>query len=102
MPVLNPVHDRILVKRHEPESVTQGGIVIPAASVDEKTSKATVVAVGPGKYSEKTAILIPMTVKVGDEILCHPAAGSKVVVGNDTYWCMPESDVWCVMVPDSQ
>jgi chaperonin GroES len=100
MPVLKPAHDRILVKRHEPEQVSSGGIVFAPTSLDEKTSKAVVVAVGPGKYSEKTAILIPMTVKIGDEILCHPAAGSKLTVAGETYWCMPESDVWCVVEPD--
>ena len=102
MPILKPAHDRILVKRHDPEQVSTGGIVLAPAAVDERTTKATVVAVGPGKYSEKTAILIPMTVKVGDEILCHPAAGSKVNAGGDTYWCMPESDVWCIVEPDPQ
>lgn len=100
MSVLRPVHDRILVTRDDPETVTSGGIVMPSTSLDEKTSRATVVAVGPGKYSEKTGVLIPMTVKVGDRILCHPAAGSKVVVSDQVYWSLPESDVWCVIDPD--
>jgi chaperonin GroES len=100
MPILRPAHDRILVKRVDPEETTAGGIVLAPASIDEKTTRATVVAVGPGKYSEKTAVLIPMTVKVGDNILCHPAAGSKVTVEGATYWCMPESDVWCIIDPD--
>jgi chaperonin GroES len=100
MPVLRPVHDRLLVKRDEPEKVSVGGIVIPDASVDERTTRGTVMAVGPGKYSEKTAILIPMTVKVGDKILFHPAAGSKVTIGSESYWCLPESDAWCVIDPD--
>jgi chaperonin GroES len=88
------------MKWSEPEKVSIGGIVIPDASQDEGTAKGTVMAAGPGKYSEKTAILIPMTVKIGDEILCHPAAGSKLTVAGETYWCMPESDVWCVVEPD--
>jgi len=100
MPVLRPVHDRLLVKRIEPEKTTAGGIVIPVASQDEKTSKGVIVAAGPGKYSEKTGILIPMSVKVGDEIMFHPAAGSKITVGGEAYWCMPESDAWCVIDPD--
>jgi chaperonin GroES len=100
MPVLRPVHDRLLVKRDEPEKRSVGGIVIPDASQDERTAKGTVMAAGPGKYSEKTAILIPMTVNVGDRILFHPAAGSKVTIGSDTYWCLPESDAWCVIDPD--
>lgn len=100
MPILRPAHDRIIVKRADPETVTTGGIVLPGASIDDRTTRATVIAVGPGKYSEKTAVLIPMTVKVGDNILCHPAAGSKVHVDGEVYWCLPESDVWCVIESD--
>ena len=95
--ILKPKGDRILVKRIDPESVTTGGIVLPGAAIDEKTTQGTIMAVGPGKYSEKTAVLIPMDIKVGDRILFHPAAGSKVIVGEETYWCMPESDVWCII-----
>jgi chaperonin GroES len=95
--ILKPAGDRILVKRTDPETVTTGGIVLPGMAIDEKTTRGTIAAVGPGKYSEKTAVLIPMTVKVGDRILFHPAAGSKVTVGDETYWCMPECDVWCII-----
>jgi chaperonin GroES len=97
--ILRPVHDRILVKKDSPDTVSQGGIVIPDAAAEVST-RGTVVAVGPGKYSEKTAVLIPMTVKVGDRVLMHSAAGSKVVVGGDMYYCLPEIDVWCVIDPD--
>lgn len=100
MPMLRPIHDRLLVKREEAQTTTLGGIVLPGASVDEKTSKGLIVAAGPGKYSEKTGVLIPMSVKVGERILFHPAAGSKVVIEGETYWCMPESDAWAVMDPD--
>jgi chaperonin GroES len=97
--ILRPVHDRILVKKDIPDTVSQGGIVIPDAAAEVST-RGTVVAVGPGKYSEKTAVLIPMTVKVGDRVLMHSAAGSKVNVGADVYHCLPEIDVWCVIDPD--
>lgn len=100
MPLLKPAHDRILVKRTDPETKSSGGIVLASSAVDEKTSKGTVVAVGPGKHSEKTGILIPMGVKVGDNIMFHPAAGSKLSVGGEVYWCMADSDVWCIIEDD--
>ena len=99
MSLLRPANDRILVKKDEPERVSSGGIFIPDAAVENAT-KGVVLAVGPGKYSEKTAVLIPMTVKAGDRILFHPFAGSKVMIGKEEYYCMPESDVWCFIDED--
>jgi chaperonin GroES len=55
---------------------------------------------GPGKYSEKTGVLIPMSVQVGDEILFHPLAGSQLTIGGESYHCMPESDIWAVIYPE--
>lgn len=99
--ILQPVNDRVLVKKDEPETTSSGGIVIPDMSI-EKTTRGVVVAVGPGKYSEKTAQLIPMTVNVGDVVMFHPFAGSELRVGKDSYYCMPESDVWLKIIDDEK
>lgn len=94
--ILKPAHDRLIIKRDDPTTISGGGIVIPDAAA-ERATKGTVLAVGPGKYSEKTAVLIPMTVKAGDRILFHPYAGSELIVDGEKYHCMPESDVWCII-----
>lgn len=94
--ILRPAHDRVIIKRDDPNKVSAGGIVIPDAAT-EKATKGTVLAAGPGKYSEKTAVLIPMTVKAGDRVMFHPFAGSELTVDGEQYHCMPESDVWCIL-----
>lgn len=93
------VHDRVLVKKDEPETVTKGGIVIPDQA-QEKVTKGTVVAVGPGKYAEKTGNFMPTTLKVGDVVLFHSYAGSELVIEKQSFYNMPESDIWVVVEPD--
>ena len=97
--IVRPVHDRILVKKDGLDTLSKGGIVIPDAAADAPT-RGTVMAVGPGKYSEKTAVLIPMTLNVGDRVLMHSAAGSQLNVGGEIYHCLPEADVWCVITDE--
>jgi len=64
---LNPLHDRIIVKRLEEERKTAGGIVIPDTAA-EKPSMGEVIAAGPGKTDDHGKVL-PMGVKKGDKIL---------------------------------
>lgn len=94
--LLRPAHDRVIVKKDDPNKVSSGGIVIPDAHA-ERATKGTVLAVGPGKFSEKTGVLIPMTVKTGDRVLFHPHAGSEITIGGESLFVMPESDVWCFL-----
>lgn len=63
---LKPLHDRIVVRLIEAETVTDAGIVIPDAS-KEKPTQGEVIAVGPGKY--ENGVFVPTTVKPGDRVL---------------------------------
>lgn len=49
---LQPLNDRVLVKRLESEEKTAGGLYIPDTA-KEKPCKGMVVAAGPGKCDEK-------------------------------------------------
>ena len=97
--ILKPIHDRIIVKKDAPETVTMGGIVIPDIAAEQVT-KGTILAVGPGKHAEKTGVFIPTTLKVGEKILFHPYAGSEIKIGDDSLYGMPEGDVWAVLEDD--
>lgn len=97
--LLCPMHDKVIVKKDEPETKTKGGVLIPETAYTTVT-KGTVLAVGPGKYSTKTAQLIPMSAKVGDTVLFHPAAGSTLKVDGQVLHVMSDLDVWCVIVND--
>ena len=56
---LNPLHDRVVIKRIEADTKTASGLFIPD-NVAEKPDQGIVLAVGQGKRTEAGA-LIPMS-----------------------------------------
>ena len=60
---IQPLGDRVLVKRLEAEEKTKGGIVLPE-SAKEKPQKGEIVAVGKGKVLESGKVE-PLEVKKG-------------------------------------
>ena len=80
---LMPLEDRVLVKVLEQEEVTRAGILLPDTA-QEKPSKGKVVAVGPGKYSEK-GDLLPMPVKEGDIVVFAKYAGTEIKLEGEDY-----------------
>lgn len=94
--ILKPTFDRVFVAKDEPVSVSTGGIVIPDAA-QEKATRGTIIAVGPGKYAEKTGVFFPTMLTVGTRVLFHPYAGSEVAVDGKSYYNMPEGDIWAII-----
>jgi chaperonin GroES len=90
-----PLHDRVVVKRINPEAKTKGGIIIPDTA-REKPQQGEVVAVGPGGRDE-AGKLIPIDVKVGDKVLFGKWSGTEVVLDGDELLIMKESDVMGVL-----
>jgi chaperonin GroES len=80
---LVPLEDRVIVKIIEQDQVTPTGIVLPDTA-KEKPSKGRVVAVGPGKYSDK-GDLIPMPVKEGDLVVFAKYAGTELKLDGEEY-----------------
>lgn len=93
---LNPLADRVIVKRLENETKTAGGIVIPDNAA-EKPDQGEVVAVGPGKRNDK-GDLDPMNVKVGDRVLFGKYSGQTVKIDGDELLVMKEDDLFAVVV----
>ncbi|MCD8339849.1 MAG: co-chaperone GroES [Burkholderiales bacterium] len=92
---IRPLHDRVIVKRVDPEPRTAGGIYIPDAA-GEKPDQGEVLAVGPGKRDESGKI-IPMDVKVGDRVIFGKYTGSSVKVDGEEYLVMREDDIMGVL-----
>jgi len=88
---IRPLDDRIVVKPLEGEEVTKGGIVLPD-SAQEKPSKAKVVEVGPGK-SLKNGERAALDVKAGDIIYFGKYAGDNIVLDEEEYKILRESDI---------
>ncbi|MFG6370844.1 co-chaperone GroES [Turicimonas muris] len=92
---IRPLHDRVIVKRVEPETRTASGLYIPDAA-GEKPDQGEVLAVGPGKRDD-AGKLIPMDVKVGDRVLFGKYSGQAVKVGGEEYLVMREEDIMGVL-----
>lgn len=91
---LQPVHDRIVVKRSKAEEVSRGGILLPDP---EKPDQGEIVACGPGKRREDGTVE-PLSVKVGDTVILGKYSGTEVKIDGDTFLVMREEDVFAVVV----
>lgn len=92
---LQPLSDRVLVKRLELEEKTAGGLFIPDTA-KEKPSRGEVVAVGPGRVTEEGKTL-PMNVKKGDLVLFSKYAGTEITIGDEEHLVMREDDLLAII-----
>jgi len=90
-----PLHDRIVVRRIEPEERTAGGIIIPDTA-KEKPQQGEVIAVGPGARDESGKI-VALDVKAGDRVLFGKWSGTEVRVGGEDLLIMKESDIMGIL-----
>ena len=93
-----PLGDRVLVTELEGEaSQTAGGIIIPDSAKSEDVKRAIVEAVGDGIYTQ-SGVPIPMSVKVGDEVILPPYhQGVEIKVGGKKYILLRESELLMVI-----
>ena len=73
---LQPIGDRIIVRRETADERSRGGIIIPDAS-QKKPQRGVVLAVGPGKANKKDGARSPMQLKTGDQVLFTSWAGDE-------------------------
>jgi chaperonin GroES len=90
-----PLHDRVIVKRLEEESVTSGGIIIPD-SAKEKPQQGKVLAVGKGITLENGKVL-PLMVKEGDRVLFTRYAGTEIKIDDEEVLIMREEDLLAIV-----
>jgi chaperonin GroES len=93
---IQPLHDRVIVKRVEEEEATKGGIIIPDTA-KEKPMEGIVVAVGSGKTGEKGEKKIPLEVKEGDRVLFSKYAGTEIKIDGEDHLIMKEEDIIAIV-----
>ena len=76
---MRPLLNRIMIQKAQTAKVSKGGIILKA---QEAANWGTVVAVGPGRFTEAGA-LRAMTVKVGDAVMLPEYGGSMIKLGAD-------------------
>ena len=92
---LQPLDDRIVIRRVEAEEKTAGGIVLPDTA-KEKPQRGKVVNVGAGKMLEN-GTRQDVQVKKGDLVLFTSYAGTEIKIDGKEYLIMDESDIMAVI-----
>jgi chaperonin GroES len=91
---LIPLTDRVIIEPAQgPEKI--GGIFIPDQA-RQKNTQGLVVAVGPGRVSEH-GVTIPMTVKVGDEVVFNEYTASQIKVDGHDLCMIHENEINCIV-----
>jgi chaperonin GroES len=93
---IRPLDDRVVVEPLEAEEKTAGGILLPDTA-KQKPQRGRVLAVGPGKLSDKGDRAIP-SVEKGDEVIYGRYAGSDVEVDGRDVKILRESDILAKVV----
>ena len=95
MAQINPLEDRVVVKRLEQEEKTSGGIFLPETA-KEKPQQGEIIAVGPGKLLD-SGERGKMSVSKGDIVIFAKYGGTEVEVDGEDLLIMRESDLLAVM-----
>ena len=91
MASIQPLGQRVLVKRTDAEETTAGGIVLPD-SAQEKPQEAEVVSLGTGGKDDNGND-IEFTVKAGDKVLISKYGGTEVKIDGEDMMILSESDI---------
>lgn len=92
---IRPLHDRVVVRRKEEETMTAGGIVLPG-SAKEKPSQGEVLAIGTGKILDNGDVRA-LAVKVGDTVVFGQYSGHTVKIDGEELLIMSEGDLYGVV-----
>ena len=88
---IQPLHDRVIVKRIDEGEQVRGGIIIPD-SAKEKPQEGEVIAAGLGKYKEDGSRQA-LDVKAGDRVLFGKYSSSEIKVDGEELLIMREDEI---------
>ena len=92
---IEPLGDKIVVKRLEAEDKTSGGILLPSAAQD-KPSQGRVLSVGDGKQLPD-GTRSPHQVQEGDRVFFGRYAGSEIIVDDEELLIMSEDEIIAIL-----
>jgi chaperonin GroES len=92
---IEPLGDKVVIKRLEAEQQTAGGILLPD-SAQEKPQQGRVLSVGDGRLLPD-GTRIGHQVSEGDRVLFASYAGTEVGVDEETLLIMSEDDILAIV-----
>ena len=91
-----PLSNHVFLEPIEQDKTTKSGIVIPDTADKEKPMQGKVLAVGPGKLSDKGE-RVPMQVKVGDIVLFKKYGPDEIEIESKKYLVGDEDDILAII-----
>ena len=91
---LEPLGDRVALKREEAEERTASGLFL-AGNAKEQPQLAEVIAVGPGALVDGKRV--PMDVKVGDKVFYSKYGGSEIKLDGVEYIVIGQSEIMAIV-----
>lgn len=88
---IQPLHDRVIVKRIDEGEQVRGGIIVPD-SAKEKSQEGEVIAAGLGKYREDGSRQ-SLDVNAGDRVLFGKYGGSEININGEELLIMREDEI---------
>lgn len=93
---ITPLGDRVLLEIPIREEKTKGGIIIPETVDQEKPEQGRVIAVGEGRVTDSGDV-IPVKVKVGDNVMFSKYGHDEISVEGTTYYMLKEENILAVI-----
>ena len=90
---IKPLNDNVIIKKIE-ERTTEGGLIIPE-TVDSKSQKGKVVAVGPGKYNNGK--LHKIDIELGNNVIFKQYTGTDITFRGINYTILRENDILAII-----
>ncbi len=92
---VQPLHDRIVIKREEEELHEVGGIIIPDTA-KEKPQRGKIIAIGKGKILDNGNRL-SLDVKVGDRVIFSKYSGTEFKIEDEEFIVVREEDILAII-----
>jgi len=92
---IEPIGDKVVIKRTEAEATTAGGIVLPD-SAQSTPKHGRVLSVGDGRLMPDGS-RSKMQVREGDRVVFSEYGGSEVAVDDDNLLILSENDILAVL-----
>jgi len=97
---IQPLYDKIVVKRAEARDQTDSGIYLPGK--EEAPQEGEVVAVSEGVPREDgSGKLRPLVIKKGNRVLFGKYSGTEISLEGEDLLILREEDILAILVPNA-
>ena len=92
---IKPLGDRVVVESVEQAPKSAGGVILPDTA-KEKPQEGIILAVGPGRKTDKGE-LVKIDLKAGDRVIYSKYSGSEIKIDGKDYLIISEKDVLAIV-----